>query len=275
MTEANEEVLNYIQSYYEGHGKRPSVKNIYENLENVSKRRFYESFPDGIGSACELLGIPIDQKKIDSTKKARKTKKDKPRISEDAERIREDKEILALKPEIFKLMRISGVGTPGEALRKAEATAIAMNPWVVNRGVKTAPELISLLIKERGDAINTANLWKVDSESWKAKSEVYKKELDKVAEAVKEGCKKWEEIHNNLKNTASSESNAIKVLGISPVTRVFYTYVCSLGGSPSYGEFINSVVEKVMQDRGFECDQVGQKIQLYHDGEAIKAYYIR
>jgi hypothetical protein len=170
MIEANSEILNYIQSYYEIHKKRPSVKTICDSLENVSKRKFYESFPEGIGRACELLGIPIDQKQIDSTKKARKTKKDKPRISEDAERIREDKEILALKPEIFKLMRISGVDTPGEALRTAEATAIAMNPWVVNRGVKTAPELIKLLEKEREEAINIAKNWKV-------KSEIQKKEI--------------------------------------------------------------------------------------------------
>ncbi len=95
MIEANSEILNYIQSYYEIHNKRPSVRTICDSLENVSKRKFYESFPEGIGRACELLGIPINQKQIDSTKKARKTKKDKPRISEDAERIREDKEILA------------------------------------------------------------------------------------------------------------------------------------------------------------------------------------
>jgi hypothetical protein len=67
-------------------------------------------------------------------------------------------------------MRISGVDTPGEALRTAEATAIAMNPWVVNRGVKTAPKLIKLLEKEREDAINIAKNWKV-------KSEIQKKEI--------------------------------------------------------------------------------------------------
>ena len=261
MTEANEEVLNYIQSYYEGHGKRPSVKNIYENLENVSKRRFYESFPDGIGSACELLGIPIDQKQIDSTKKARKTKKDKPRISEDMERIKEDKEILALKPEIFKLMRISGADTPIEALRQAEAIALAMNPWVVNRGVKNASELIDLLVKERGDAIKAANSLNV--------------ELDKVGEAVKEGCKKWEEIHDNLINTAHSEANAVKVLELNTVTRVFHKYVSDLMGEPSYGAFINSVVVDVMKNQGFEWKQSGQTFQLYRDGEFIKTYHIR
>ena len=164
MTEVNNEILNYIQSYYEKHKKRPSVKTIYENLENVSKRRFYESFPDGIGSACKLLGIPIDQKQIESTKKARKTKKDKPRISEETERIRENKDILALKPEIFRLMRSLGVDTPSEALRQAKATAIAMNPWVLNRGVKKVTELIDLLVKERGDAIKAANSLKAESE---------------------------------------------------------------------------------------------------------------
>jgi len=77
MSDAKRSILNFIKTYYEDYGEVPSIRAIYEGLEDVSKRRFYEIFPDGIGEACRQAGVGADMSRIESTKKARKTRRSK------------------------------------------------------------------------------------------------------------------------------------------------------------------------------------------------------
>jgi len=81
MSETKRSILSFIKTYHETHGNAPSLRRIYESLENVSKRKFYDVFPDGIGDACRQAGIDIPQERIKATTKARRTQKKKPSVS--------------------------------------------------------------------------------------------------------------------------------------------------------------------------------------------------
>ena len=258
MSEAREDTLNFIKSYHEKHGKSPSLRTITDSLENVSKRKFYEIFPDGVGDACRQAGVGADQKRIESTKKARKIREDKPPrpalTPGEAERAREDRELLALKPEVFRLMRGLGVDTPGEALKQAEALVTAMNPWVLNYGVESGADLVALLVKERATAIENAKAWKAESEK------------------QKDDAQGWREACMELAKHAATDYHACKVLSLNYVTRCFFTVMQEERGFADLGVFLNSTVEQFLLDRGFGWEVFGQELFLYRHGALVERF---
>lgn len=81
------------------------MRRIYESLENVSKRKFYDVFPDGIGDACRQAGIDVPQERIKATTKARRTQKKKPSVSRAASQ--EHPGIVLTESQIARLQGIA------------------------------------------------------------------------------------------------------------------------------------------------------------------------
>lgn len=69
--------LDFIKRYYSEKGEAPPVKVMCEEVEGLSRRKFYEFYEGGAAEACKLAGIPVDQKRVNSTKRARESRKKK------------------------------------------------------------------------------------------------------------------------------------------------------------------------------------------------------
>lgn len=69
--------MRFYKSYHAEHGKPPSVKRAWTEIEGLTKRNFYNIFKGGQAEACRLSGIPKPEDRIKATAKARE-EKDKP-----------------------------------------------------------------------------------------------------------------------------------------------------------------------------------------------------
>lgn len=52
-----QQVLRFIEDYYDKEGRPPSIRAIAKKIAGVSKTNFYDLFPGGINEALNLLGI--------------------------------------------------------------------------------------------------------------------------------------------------------------------------------------------------------------------------
>lgn len=73
--EKKRNVLDYVAVYYKKNGESPS-RGIIQKKCGVSNRWFANEF-GSLGEALKQAGVPVDQDKINQTKKARETKKRK------------------------------------------------------------------------------------------------------------------------------------------------------------------------------------------------------
>lgn len=69
-----EDIISYIKDYSQAHGKPPTISSICSNVQGVNRSNFYQLF-SGIGEACDIAGIDIPVKRIESTSKAIRSRK--------------------------------------------------------------------------------------------------------------------------------------------------------------------------------------------------------
>ena len=62
-----ESIIEYFKKYYKKHKKAPSTRQIFKD---VSKAKFYQTFPNGLAEACKLAEIPVPEASIKRMKKA-------------------------------------------------------------------------------------------------------------------------------------------------------------------------------------------------------------
>jgi hypothetical protein len=70
-----EEIIKFMRSSYDENARVPSVRDITDHFKNrLSITGFYKLFPDGLGEACQVAGIPIPAGRLEETSKAQATK---------------------------------------------------------------------------------------------------------------------------------------------------------------------------------------------------------
>lgn len=68
-----DKIISFIRGHYAKTGKPPSVTVICENV-NLTKREFYESFPD-VAEALKAAGVPVAEENIEATRKANQARR--------------------------------------------------------------------------------------------------------------------------------------------------------------------------------------------------------
>lgn len=68
--ELKREILRFIKDFYLQNGEPPSVRSILESFEGLSRKRFYQIFPDGVSEAHRLAGVPVSKERLEQTAKA-------------------------------------------------------------------------------------------------------------------------------------------------------------------------------------------------------------
>ena len=76
-----ESIIEYFKKYYKKHKKAPSTRQLFKD---VSKAKFYQTFPNGLAEACELAEIPVPEASINRIKKALQAS-EKKRVKEASE----------------------------------------------------------------------------------------------------------------------------------------------------------------------------------------------
>ena len=69
-------MIKFIKSYFTETKRVPSIQIISDNIAGVNRSNFYNLF-SGIGEACDLAGVPRPSKRMNSTKKASKKRREK------------------------------------------------------------------------------------------------------------------------------------------------------------------------------------------------------
>ena len=70
LRDIQEAVLDFIKATYDSQGSIPSVRSTCDEVEGMSRRRFYEVFEGGLSEACRLAGVPEPKERIAATKRA-------------------------------------------------------------------------------------------------------------------------------------------------------------------------------------------------------------
>jgi hypothetical protein len=110
-----EATLSFYKAYHAEHGKAPSVKLAWSEVEGLTKRNFYdEIFKGGQAEACRLSGIPVPEDRIEATSRAREEREEAPRTpGKLEEEVQADEAEAALKVEKDKRAAL-------ERVRKAD-----------------------------------------------------------------------------------------------------------------------------------------------------------
>lgn len=74
LRDIKEAVLDFIKTTHNAQGSIPSVRSICDEVEGMSRRRFYEVFEEGLSEACRLAGVPEPKARIAATKRALEAK---------------------------------------------------------------------------------------------------------------------------------------------------------------------------------------------------------
>jgi hypothetical protein len=59
-----QEIARYIRNKYRHDGTVPSIRVILQAHSAVSRKRFYQFFPEGLREACQLSGVPAPTRRI-------------------------------------------------------------------------------------------------------------------------------------------------------------------------------------------------------------------
>lgn len=104
MSEFEQEVVEYVKTFYQKKGKTPSINQIIKNVKNCRQSKLYRSFM-GIEDICSKAEIPYPKDRIEKIKNLNKNnvKSNSSKKSKN----NEDSDIKLTKNQIFRINTIS------------------------------------------------------------------------------------------------------------------------------------------------------------------------